>query len=662
MSTLRESEEHLRNSLLTGVSADVTRMCMVWHSLGLDAKSLLERTNGVVRHVEGFLKGLVNEEEELKTKIEKRIEQLAQKIAALSDELSLAPYEPPEHATPFQLNSILPKELAKLREEKAERMKEVDALIEHDRELATKLGELPFAIRPNVIPSRETLKELEAHIELFKTTVIDRKSEFQVLKRRIVELLDSVGVTPDNTFQGDILAEDAETFDLTTRNMEGLRKYCQDLEEIEAKRRRAIEELRGRLLVLWEQLDVDEDIKRNFLEENQGCRQQVIDNFKEKVQQMKELRRANLEKLVEKLREQIREYWDKCYYSEDQKEAFIGFQENDFSEGLLDLHEKELDFLKIYYEDHQKLFQSVERWQGMWTQFLEFERKANDPNRFNNRGGGLLQEEKERKKLAAKLPKVEAELEEQILLWEKENGRQFQVCGVRYMEYVNTQRDNHEIEKQLERESRMRKKQRETEVEMTFGSRPKTPTKRRFCGTTGATTTPGAANATNAKTPTKRQRDESRGGALTPTLNRKFPKLNGTEANTPQQTHTSIRLALSPYRPPVPMTCPAKTKGAANSRMMPRSPGRLAPSSSRRALNELRNDAHANIASYEDFKRGVKPPFRSSSLTDLRNLHLASSGGGGAGAADGEPRSSSATPPDAAAANLAVRSFHEAAF
>ena len=41
---------------------------------------------------------------------------------------------------------------------------------------------------------------------------------------------------------------------------------------------------------------------------------QVIDNFKEKVQQMKELRRANLEKLVEKLREQIREYWEKCYY------------------------------------------------------------------------------------------------------------------------------------------------------------------------------------------------------------------------------------------------------------------------------------------------------------------------------------------------------------
>ena len=50
--------------------------------------------------------------------------------------------------------------------------------------------------------------------------------------------------------------------------------------------------------------------------------------------------------------------------------------------------------------------------------------------------------------MALKLPKVEAELEEQILTWEKENGRQFQVCGVRYMEYVKTQRDDHEIEKQ----------------------------------------------------------------------------------------------------------------------------------------------------------------------------------------------------------------------
>ena len=68
-------------------------------------------------------------------------------------------------------------------------------------------------------------------------------------------------------------------FILLAIGMYTLQMFCfsgQDLEEIEAKRRRAIEELRGRLIVLWEQLDVDDEIKRNFLEENQGCRQQVL--------------------------------------------------------------------------------------------------------------------------------------------------------------------------------------------------------------------------------------------------------------------------------------------------------------------------------------------------------------------------------------------------
>lgn len=37
---------------------------------------------------------------------------------------------------------------------------------------------------------------------------------------------------------------------------------------------------------------------------------------------------------------------------------------------------------------------------------IQFQRKANDPNRFNNRGGKLLQEEKARKKVLKDLPKV----------------------------------------------------------------------------------------------------------------------------------------------------------------------------------------------------------------------------------------------------------------
>ena len=56
------------------------------------------------------------------------------------------------------------------------------------------------------------------------------------------------------------------------------------------------------------------------------------------------------------------------------------------------------------------MFSNVEKWNRLFVKLLEMEAKANDPNRYNNRGGGLLQEEKERKKIVRQLPRIEEEL------------------------------------------------------------------------------------------------------------------------------------------------------------------------------------------------------------------------------------------------------------
>lgn len=42
----------------------------------------------------------------------------------------------------------------------------------------------------------------------------------------------------------------------------------------------------------------------------------------------------------------------------------------------------------------------------LWNQMLAFDAKENDPNRFKNRGGNLLAEEREKKKVLHLLPKV----------------------------------------------------------------------------------------------------------------------------------------------------------------------------------------------------------------------------------------------------------------
>lgn len=116
------------------------------------------------------------------------------------------------------------------------------------------------------------------------------------------------------------------------------------------------------------------------------------------------------------------------------------FSTDDFTEELLNLHEAEVKTLKKYYEDHRELFEGVTKWQENWTVYLELDvsailmnlvgkhlkqtsslgvvgcvcecmffpsqKKANDPSRFNNRGGNLLKEEKQRTDLQKSLPKV----------------------------------------------------------------------------------------------------------------------------------------------------------------------------------------------------------------------------------------------------------------
>lgn len=56
------------------------------------------------------------------------------------------------------------------------------------------------------------------------------------------------------------------------------------------------------------------------------------------------------------------------------------------------------------------MFMNVNKWQLLFQRMLELEAKAHDVNRFSNRGGNLLQEEKERKKIHKQLPKIEEDL------------------------------------------------------------------------------------------------------------------------------------------------------------------------------------------------------------------------------------------------------------
>lgn len=74
-----------------------------------------------------------------------------------------------------------------------------------------------------------------------------------------------------------------------------------------------------------------------------------------------------------------------------------------------------------------ELFISRNQW---WEKKKALEAKQNEPNRYNNRGGQLLKEEKERKQTDIEIPKIERRIKALAEEFRRQNNRDFLINGV----------------------------------------------------------------------------------------------------------------------------------------------------------------------------------------------------------------------------------------
>ena len=73
------------------------------------------------------------------------------------------------------------------------------------------------------------------------------------------------------------------------------------------------------------------------------------------------------------------------------------------------------------------MFISRNQW---WEKKKALEAKQNEPNRYNNRGGQLLKEEKERKQTDIEIPKIEKRIKTLAEEFRRQNNRDFLINGV----------------------------------------------------------------------------------------------------------------------------------------------------------------------------------------------------------------------------------------
>ncbi|XP_074522514.1 protein regulator of cytokinesis 1b isoform X2 [Halichoeres trimaculatus] len=456
----------------------------IWEEIGIPEDQRLQRTNVVKNHIKNLLEMMIKEEESLKKRLIDSIDGCRTEMQKLCLELQLPLFEEESGITMLQQEKNIRTQVEALMKEKTQRMQQLKVLLEQDQDLCDILCSMPYGIAADSVPSLEQLEDFRQHVANQNEEKARRYAEFTDIKKQIILFMGELDHIPETSFEKDVVCEDEDAFCLSRDNITSLKLLLCQLEERKAENEAMCELQREKIQQLWDRLQVPQEERAAFNEHMVSSRKKNLEALQAEVQRLEELKLQNIANVIESIRSEIAVFWEKCFFSIDQRQDFSPYFSEDFTEELLSLHDAEIQRLRKHYEDHKELFDGVHQWEESWRLFLELEKKATDPSRFTNRGGNLLKEEKQRSELHKSLPKLEKKLKAQIDAWESEQAREFLVNGQKFLQYVEEQWELHRTEKEREKQERHLKKSKQTEVDMLYGTTVRTPTKRRFLGTT----------------------------------------------------------------------------------------------------------------------------------------------------------------------------------
>ncbi|XP_007479373.2 protein regulator of cytokinesis 1-like [Monodelphis domestica] len=483
---MRRSEILAQDSVSCFLKA-LDRLREIWDLIGIPENQRLQRIEAVTQNVQNLLDMMIAEEESRKERLLKRIESYQEERNLLFKELKLEPFLEGEETTILKLEETLRTQVEEMKKQKEERLQEQKQLQEQDQKLCEILCVLPYSLDNDSVPSVEELNQFRNHLEALEETKASRWEEFVSTKRQIILCMKDLDHIPETNFERDVVCEAEETFCLSLENMTALKNLLLQLEMEKAENEAVCEELHSRICKLWNWLQVSTQEREALDSFMTGSKAKIRKVLQSEVDRLEELKIQNMKKVIEAIRVELVLYWEKCFYSQEQKEAFTYYYDKDYTEVLLQVHDAEIVQLKQYYEMHKEIFEGVQKWEENWRLFLEFERKASDPSRFMNRGGNLLKEEKQRAKLQKTLSKLEEELKTHIEIWEKEHSKAFLVYGQKFTEYVMEQWEIFHLKKEKEKQDRQLKKNQPTGAEMLYSSRFRTPSKKQGPNTSSKT-------------------------------------------------------------------------------------------------------------------------------------------------------------------------------
>ncbi|GJQ79822.1 hypothetical protein Trydic_g23287 [Trypoxylus dichotomus] len=441
-------KEDLIRELNKMTTEHINELSVIVDRMGMDKSEISEWTEVVKEQIADRYKGFVDEARELQEKLLHSIEELLQQSQDLCKQLRIK--MPPCGST--NLSLAQEKTLLKSRVSEYEglvktRMNEINALKKRQNDVCKSLGVEPILIPESPLPTMEDIDKFVNHIESLENERFSREAKFLEIKCNILGIVQELGIKPSLEIEKTICSPDDSLFLVTEYNMKWLNEYYDSLIEQKQQAENEISHLRETVCSLWEKLDEDLKVKNEFLEKHVGNSLATLEAFRQEVKRCEHLKKANIEKFIKTMRQELMSYWDKCHFSAAERESFEYFNDNLYTEDLLMFHEIEVDKMKKYYETNKETLMMLERREEYWKRKTELEDRENDPNRYKNRGGTLLKEEKERNGLTKKLREMELVLLEAAKAFEEENNRPFLSWGRTIPDIIEKTREDYEITK-----------------------------------------------------------------------------------------------------------------------------------------------------------------------------------------------------------------------
>lgn len=380
-------------------------------------------------HIKFLLSEMVSEAQLKKKRLCDNIQDLLEQTTSLYAELHLDMVPKTYDQVPLcKVEQMLETDLQNLKRMKKDRMLILKELLTKEHEICKKLGCKPLGITANVLPTEQDLESFKLYLQKQENEKIRLENVFTDIRRTIIKMVGDLDVSPSSPFE-ELICNNPEEFVLNASNMTKLREFRDELDTQMKDTKCCVEKMKEDLLALWKYLDEPAEVYQSFLEKYSGYNANTVNAFSVEIKRCKEKRKENIFKYVTQIRYELLNLWDLCKYCEAERHAFAPFYSNTFTEDLLMLHELEVERLKKFYNENRTIFELLEQREKLITKIKELLQRANNPDRYHNRGGQLLMEEKERKVIQKKLPKIEVELKKLIDEYETKHNQVFTIYG-----------------------------------------------------------------------------------------------------------------------------------------------------------------------------------------------------------------------------------------